>query len=305
MRIIVIFITLISLASCKMPNQNKFQLFDKHIWKAMLDYRLEEYENSLQNFQQAFKIYKEDNSTNYLYAIASALHVKKIDEAKNLLKEAVIETSFSKEYFQNFEEYNKFQNTSNFKILIGLLENLNTDEYNRRESKIQDSIINTIIESDQNIRKGSVDGITMKRVDSVNVRNLIKFTEQYGWHDKGWILLWHQRTSFKEDNWIWNYFRPKINNEISKGNLRKDFWVIFEDQASIIDSKQQIYGSYLNNLDRYPIDEIEKVDSRRQNVGLPPLWYLEVVYHYSLPEGYSRTETYPFLNEYLKKFNKQ
>ena len=288
------------LYSCSSEPKSKVELFDKYIWMAMLDYKFKDYESALENFEMAFSTFKDDNSTYYFYAIAAAIKLDNYTKARNLIENAIINTSVSKEYFNSFEEFHKYKNTSDFTAFNAYFEKLYENEKQKEiapEIKLLDSLINL----DQIVRTQRRSLQEIKLVDSINVRKLMKITNLHGWQDKGWIILWHQRTTFKDNNWIWNYFRPRINEEIRKGNLRKSYWAIFEDQNSVITRKQQIYGSYLSNLKDYPIQDIDSVDIRRQRLGLPPLWYLNVVYDSELPEGYTKSETFPFLNKYLKR----
>lgn len=68
----------------------------------------------------------------------------------------------------------------------------------------------------------------MRRVDSLNIARLIEITEEPGWQERAWIILWHQRSTFGEDNYIWNYFKPLIDKEIEAGKLSRGFWGAFE-----------------------------------------------------------------------------
>ena len=68
----------------------------------------------------------------------------------------------------------------------------------------------------------------MRRVDSLNIARLIEITEEHGWQQGAWIILWHQRSTFGEDNYIWNYFKPLIDEEIEAGKLSRSFWGAFE-----------------------------------------------------------------------------
>ena len=49
----------------------------------------------------------------------------------------------------------------------------------------------------------------------------MKITRAYGWHERAWLIIWHQRGNHDGDNNIWNYFRSLINKEIEE---RKKFW---------------------------------------------------------------------------------
>lgn len=69
----------------------------------------------------------------------------------------------------------------------------------------------------------------MKRVDDSNIKRLIEITKKYGWQPRAWILLWHHRSSYQENNFVWNHFIPLINKEIEQGKISRTFWKPFED----------------------------------------------------------------------------
>ncbi len=68
----------------------------------------------------------------------------------------------------------------------------------------------------------------MRKVDSLNLARLMEITKKHGWQERAWIILWHQRETYGEDNYVWNYFKPLINKEINDGKLSRDFWSSFE-----------------------------------------------------------------------------
>jgi len=75
----------------------------------------------------------------------------------------------------------------------------------------------------------------MHRVDDSNIKRLIEITKRYGWQPKAWILLWHHRGSYKENNFVWNHFIPLINKEIEQGKISRTFWKPFEDSKKMLD----------------------------------------------------------------------
>lgn len=66
-------------------------------------------------------------------------------------------------------------------------------------------------------------------VDNLNIERLIEITKEYGWQERAWLILWHQRGNHDEDNYVWNYFRPLINKEIEEGKLSRSFWKPFDN----------------------------------------------------------------------------
>lgn len=97
----------------------------------------------------------------------------------------------------------------------------------------------------------------MKRVDSLNIARLMEITEKHGWQERAWIILWHQRGTYGEDNYMWNYFKPLINREIEEGKLSRNFWIIFEAHQEMI--KRMKKGDFKSiKLSKNPKNEIKK-----------------------------------------------
>ena len=76
----------------------------------------------------------------------------------------------------------------------------------------------------------------MRKVDSLNIDRLMEITKEYGWQERAWIILWHQRGTYGEDNYIWNFFKPLINKEIEEGKLSRNFWGSFEQFKSMLEN---------------------------------------------------------------------
>jgi len=132
------------------------------------------------------------------------------------------------------------------------------------------------------------DSDLIHKTDSLNMIALQELTESHGWHPKAWIILWHQRTSFP-DGEIWPYFKALINKEIQNCRVKPSFWVDYEDFREMRSSGKQIYGSMPGSFKKYPLLDVTRVDSLRASVGLFPLWYMNKIYDWPLPEGYPET----------------
>lgn len=85
----------------------------------------------------------------------------------------------------------------------------------------------------------------MHRVDDSNIKRLIEITKKHGWQSRAWLLLWHHRSSYKENNFVWNHFIPLINKEIEQGKISRTFWKPFEDEKKRV---EQIMKAYKTNL---------------------------------------------------------
>lgn len=270
-------------------HKNKFEVYDHYVRNGMLEYHNRDYEKSLPNFKKAFEIISDENVSDYFYAASAALHLDKPDVAKKLIIKAIIRTKASEDYFLRFKGFDDFRKNKIFEEIKNNYNKYITQFYANLDHPEIYREIDSLFGEDQRVRKNDVGIQEQNKIDSLNVMRLMEITKKYGWQEKGWIILWHQRFTFRKNNYVWTFFRPYINKQIQEGNMRKDFWAMFEDQEAIIKEKKQIYGTYMGELNEYPIEDIEHVDERRKKVGLAPLWYMKKIYDVNLPKNY----TYP------------
>ncbi len=273
--------------------QSKFDQYDQLAWCAMIHYKDKEYKSALDKFELAFQILPGESVDDYFYAAASALHLNENKKAEELIIEAIIQTNAYKGYFDSFEEFNPYRNLRFFKKLDRQYEKYTSLFFkNLDHPEIYREILQ-MLDKDQEVRKNGGD---LEAVDLVNSTRLIEINKQYGWQDRAWLILWHQRIGFESEDYFWSYFRPYINEQISAGTIRKDFWARFEDNKSIENGKQ-IYGLYWGQFDDFPVEDVKNIDSIRSLVGLPPLWYMEKVYGIKPPANYQVTqESRSFVN---------
>lgn len=293
MRILSSFLILL-LIGCSSPKQEKEVLvksdlenYDKWVWSGMLHFKDKNYEKSLSGFQEAFNNKSDENVSDYFYASAAALYIEKDSIAKDFIITAIQKTNASEDYFDSFAEFDLFRDKPLFSEIKADFSKYQADFfYNFKYPEIYQEI-DLLVEKDQKVRTDGSSGLEMRRVDSLNIIRLIEINKEYGWFDKQWLLLWHHRGIHREDNYVWNYFRPLINEKIEKGELRKSYWARFDDEYSMLQGNGlQLYGTYWNNYDQFPIENISQVDSLRSTVGLPPLAYMEKVYDATLPKDY-------------------
>lgn len=282
----------------EVQTKSDFEKYDELIWSGMLNFKDKDFQNSLSNFQDALKIKSDESVTDYFYASASALNLKMDKVAKDLIITAIRKTNASENYFDSFDEFNPFREKELFSKIKADYSKYKADfNKNLKNPEIYKEI-ELLAERDQKVRTDGSSTEEMQKIDSLNIKRLIEINQDYGWHNKQWILLWHHRRIHRDDNYVWNFFRPLINKKIKDGELRKSYWARFDDEKSMFSGNGvQIYGTYWNNYDQFPIENINKVDSLRSSVGLPPLAYMEKVYDVQLPKGYA--EKLP-LTTYIK-----
>lgn len=283
----IIIIILFTIFSCSV-NKTDYVKYNELDQKAMLQFKDKEYEKALANFEKAIDLKPTEDVSIYFYATASALNAKKNDKAKELLIASIHNTNASKDYFLNFDEFNNFRSEKLFSEIEYNYEKHISEFYNKLEHPKIYREIDSLTEVDQKYRQDPINWDITKKHDSLNINRLIEITKEYGWQKKGWLILWHQRGTYGQDNYVWNFFKPYIDEQIAKGNMKKDFWVMFEEERSITKNKEQIYGMYWSQFDDYPIKDIANVDKRRAEFGVPPLWYMEKVYGIELPAEYKK-----------------
>ena len=262
--------------------------YDELFYEGMIQYKDHNYQNALSKFEKAIRILPNDANSIYLYAAASAFHLEKNEKAKNLIIESIHQTNTNQAYLNSFVEFQNFKDNKIFESINSNYEkHIETFEKNVNHPEIY-AQLDSLIAVDQKVRTDGTPFNEIAKVDSSNVQKLIEITERYGWKDKGWLILWHQRMKYDQDNWVWNYFRPIINEEIKKGNVRKSFWAQFEEFKNIAENKYQEYGLYPHNFDTYPLKDPKKVDLKRDSVNLPPLWIMNKVHGWPLPNNYKK-----------------
>ena len=272
----------------EVKTKSDLEKYDELVWSGMLYFKDQKYENSLSNFQDAFRIKSDENVSDYFYASTAALNINKDKIAKDLIVTAIQKINASENYFDRFDEFNPYKGKELFTDIKINYSKYKSDFFNNLKYPEIYKEIELLVEKDQKVRTDGSSGQEMRKVDSLNIKRLIEINKEYGWFDKQWLLLWHHRGIHRDDNYVWNYFRPLIKEKIEKGELRKSYWARFDDEKSMLDGNGfQIYETYWNNYDQFPIENINKVDSLRSSVGLPPLAYMEKVYDVELPEDYA------------------
>ena len=119
----------------------------------------------------------------------------------------------------------------------------------------------------------------MRYTDSLNIVKLMEITKKHGWQSQADILLWHQRGSYVQENWVWNYFKPLIDQEIKLGRIAPFFWAKYEDISSIRKTGKSIYGYHPGRVDP------KTVNIKRKEIGLPLLTEDEIAHRNKNPRG--------------------
>jgi hypothetical protein len=222
-------------------------------------------------FDAAFTSIKLNNKRNAKKWIIDGI-VKggaKLDYLKNYEGFANIQTE--KYYLEIIENYNKyrqiyFSNLKNIDIYFEIEELVNRDQFSRKledyytnRSEEENSLaFNNLIKAQNendtllikkyqkilypkiNKDRNIIYNTIIKNVDKLNIERLMEITKKYGWQERAWLILWHQRGNHDEDNYVWNFFRPIINKEIEEGKLSRSFWKPFDNFKKEILNKKTI-----------------------------------------------------------------
>lgn len=176
-------------------------------------------------------------------------------------------TSFEwKNIIKDFNDLRKeyFSSINNIDVYIEIEKMIAVDQYPRK--------IDFLLDKEFLRDKEDIIDSLMIATDNKNIKRLIEITKEYGWQDRAWLLLWHHRGTYKEKNYVWDFFIPFINNEIEQGRESRGFWVAFEDDKSLREKGYTLYGSLPGKID----ENINNVNNRRKEVNMPVLSQEEI-----------------------------
>lgn len=122
---------------------------------------------------------------------------------------------------------------------------------------------------------------TMSRVDSLDLLLVTRILDERGWlgadiiGGKGnatlFLVIQHADQATQER------YLPMMREAVAKGNAEGSSLALLEDRVALGQGKRQIYGSQIgrdNDTGEYfvlPLEDPDKVDERRGQVGLDPL----------------------------------
>ena len=93
----------------EVKTKSDLEKYDELVWSGMLYFKDQKYENSLSNFQDAFRIKSDENVSDYFYASTAALNINKDKIAKDLIVTAIQKINASENYFDRFDEFNPYK----------------------------------------------------------------------------------------------------------------------------------------------------------------------------------------------------
>lgn len=276
-------------------------IFCQNIFKSQKKIYLAEYYVHLKNDRKALDCYLEainlntkTNSYDYLKAASLAFKLNKKEIAKELLAKSITQQLAPKDFIRDFKNLQPYRDYREMKDVLSDYDSLENQYYRELKNPAAYMEIQELIAKDQLIRQeDKVFGELSNKIDSANITRLIELTKKYGWEDRAWLLLWHQRGSSQDNEFVWNFFIPFIKKEIEKDNVNKDFFVEFEEFDNAIENlpnksnKGAIYTlGGLGSVGSNHYIDIKNLDKRRKSVGLPPLYFEHFLYDTESPKDY-------------------
>lgn len=276
--------------------------FAQNVFKAQKEIYLAQYYNadknlkeSLQHYLKAFELNPKSDSNNYLKASSIAFSLKKDKVAKKLLIKSIIQEEAPLDFINEFKELQPYKNTEEFKDVISKYDIYRDEYYRNMKHPYAYFKIKELVAIDQFIRKDDEVFKKMEsKTDSTNISELIKLNKKFGYEQRGWLVIWHHRGTYDENNFVWKFYKPFFEQEIAKDNIDKSIIVDFEEFqnsfTSIVKQEKMKGALYtmqtLGNLGQTEYFDIKNLDKRRKSVGLPPLYFDHLIYQVPLPEDY-------------------
>ena len=275
--------------------QNVFKS-QKQIYLAQYYTHLKEDQKALEHYLEAIKINpKVPISDAYLEAASIAFKLKNNKTAKELLTQSITKQLAPLDFLKDFENLQPYKNSAEMKDVISNYDELENQYFRELINPAAYMEIQTLIAKDNLVRENDeIFNMLAKKTDSSNIRQLINLTQKYGWEKRSWVLLWHHRATYKDNDKIWQFFIPYLQTEIANDRLNKDFFVDFEEFTKSLNAhftKKNDGAIYtlqtLGNLNHNEMySDVKNLDNRRKTVGLPPLYFDHIIYKIKLPENY-------------------
>ncbi|MFC7348214.1 hypothetical protein ACFQO9_15965 [Chryseobacterium zhengzhouense] len=270
--------------------QNVFKS-QKQIYLAKYYAHLKNDKKALDCYLKAIDFNSKINSYDYLNAAAIAFKLDKRNIAKNLLIKSITKQQAPLDFIKEYKSLKPYQDSKEMKEVLDQYNDFENQYFRELKNPKAYMEIQNLIAKDQLIREEENTFLKLSdKVDSVNITKLKELTIKYGWEPRAWVLLWHHRDSYNENNFVWNFFKPFLQKEIEKDNVNKDFFVDFEEFDNSTSNLQAPAIYELGGIGTLSMnqtyDDIKNLDKRRKSVGLPPLYFGHFLHEMELPKDY-------------------
>lgn len=291
--------------SQNLNSEDKYTISQNYVYLAEIELAGKNFSKSNEYFSKAFKYHQAMDSYQILDAAASALQTNNEELFKKYVIESIVDFKAPLDFILEYDKFIDYKNNSFFKSIPDNYDKFLNQYYANKKDLSAFIETSILVEKDQVTRQLINDFETelnssqsktnkeafnkiLEKTDNDNAEKLISLTQKYGFQDYAWLILWHHRITFNDQNdKFWQYFKPVINDEIKKGNLHKSYLASFKDVNESIWNQNQVYGT----LFQYQIANINDVDALRESVGLPPLLYDKIVYGKPMPDDYKLSES--------------
>lgn len=219
----------------KQPNFNNYGHI--HMSKASIFFKLNKFKKGINEVKKGIVNGSELETIDYNYLFSDSISIKIKDVILPIYAELVK------------EKFNKMKNPEAY---VEIEKMIVLDQFCR----MNDGILTS-----GNIPVDKLQNIT----DSVLSRQCLELVKKYGWFNEMWLIMWHNRDTYKQKNDFWNFMIPYINYQIEVGSLPHSFFAMYEDFHNHKETGFSIYG-----ILPYKVN-IEKVNLKRAEIFLPPL----------------------------------
>jgi hypothetical protein len=265
-------------------------------WQGSDLYKKKEYAASVEAYKNAFKIRKDRSSDLYGAACSAALAGKK-ELALDFLKDAVKAGYTNAKHLQSDGDLASLHAEKEWATIVAQTEKNAVDIPKSYNMALRSALLE-IDKDDQEIRRVAIDstkkyGFTgrnrvmdsifhvMGYNDSVNLIRITKILDSVGYPSVKSVGSDAARTVFlviqHSDLKVQERYFNVLKKAVDDGNLHPANFALLEDRIALRQGKKQVYGSQVGadmKTGKYyvlPLEDPDKVDQRRMNIGLQPL----------------------------------
>jgi hypothetical protein len=122
-----------------------------------------------------------------------------------------------------------------------------------------------------------------------------KFTDTWTSSEMEITMLHISQSTTKKD---YQFYFNLLKEQVLKGNVSNFNYAVFYDNYLYRNKKGTYYGQQMKfnsktgNLKCARVEDIDNVDKRRAEIGLPPLWVWCELHNIELPENYQNKQNY-------------
>ena len=280
-------------AGSEKANSESAQQYLQHLNKAVLFAKDSLYQNAANEYESAFK-YRVDQP---VYLFESAKIFDLLNNIELTLKYLKLSIAAGCDWYEedaalpNLRKSGKYPTTAQQEVCKQqFYSKLNMDYFLQLEKLVaEDQAIRNISGADYaKITDAKVENKMIGIIDSTHMVAFKSLIQKYGYpqysnvgyqgETDAFILLLHGLFDGVNDSLDWAYFQPIILKEVKEGRLMPEHYALLYDRViSKYGTQKQCYGTQLglgakgNFVLFGEIYDIENVDLRRKEIGLPTL----------------------------------